>query len=108
MPSASELYSRNFNADYFKEKGPKTVTVSGAAPEKMPANDKGREEMKIRLSFLGETQGLILNRTHVNFLVALAGDEYEKWIGLRLELFYDPTAKGFAGRFGGTGIRKAK
>lgn len=106
MPSALEYLVKNFAATDVQQ-GPRVLTVKAAAPEQMPVDQKtGKQETKLRLTFLEDARGLILNRERGTFMVTAFGEDYSKWIGAKVELFFDPTARGFAGARGGIGLRK--
>lgn len=96
----------NLSAQDLKASGPRVLTVKAATEEVLKDQKTNKEQVRLRLQFLEERRGLILNKGNAAFMVALAGDDYSKWLGTRVEVFFDPTARGFAGAFGGTAIRK--
>lgn len=104
MPSANEMYSKTFRKEDFQV-APRVLTVSKVEPKEFE-NAKG-PEMKLVLYFLEDRRGCVCSRDRKNAMVAIAGDDYGKWPGTQVELFYDPTIKDPRGGRGGIAIRPA-
>jgi hypothetical protein len=104
MPSASEVYQSYFKADDFRADS-KVLTISKAEPVELEDRD-GKSETKLEVVFLEDRRRARLNKTNNSTMVALFGDDYSRWLGNKIELFFDPTARGFAGARGGLALRK--
>lgn len=63
---------------------PRQLTISGLSMEQMP--DGAR---KPALSFVGEAQKLVLNKTNTQLLAALFGRETNNWAGRAIECYAD-------------------
>lgn len=66
------------------------VTISQVKFEKMDGKDRAV------LFFLGKSKGLMLNKTNINNIVALYGDETNDWNGREVTLF--PTMVDYQGK----------
>ena len=76
------------------------IQIAGVSQEKI-----GQEqEQKFVLWFLGdELKPLVLNKTNINILRALYGDDSDSWKGKHVNVYNDPTV-GYAGQITG-GVR---
>lgn len=86
--------SEQFLGSYLKAADlaqPKTFTIKTVSLEKMPEGDT-----KPCLSFVGESQKLVLNKTNSFVAAELFGDETGAWIGRQIELYATTTS--FSGR----------
>lgn len=80
---ASALFpSAYFRALDFSQ--PRQLTIAGLTLETMP--DGAR---KPALSFSGEGQKLVLNKTNTQMLAAVLGNETNAWTGRTIECFAD-------------------
>jgi hypothetical protein len=104
MPSASQVYQSNFRKEDFQA-GPRALTIKAAAVQVFEKD--GKVDKKLVLKFLEDDRGCVLSKTRTEDTIAVAGtDDYEKWTGVKVELFYDPTVRAPDGKRGGIGIRK--
>jgi hypothetical protein len=107
MPSSRELYQRNFAKENFQA-GPRIMTIKEVTVEvfKSKGPDKP-DEKKLVLRFLEDERGCVCSKTRAEAVETITGtDDYTKWAGTKIELFYDPTIRNPNGGKGGIGIRK--
>lgn len=69
------------------------ATVAGATVETLP-NADGSKEQKIVVVFVAAKRKLILNKTQAAALVAIAGDDTDRWPGVVVFLAPQPTNNG--------------
>ena len=64
---------------------PRVLTIQAFSMEPLPD-----QQVKPALSFMGENQKLILNKTRINELIPLVGSETESWAGKAIECYTLP------------------
>lgn len=107
MPSARDIYQRNFRKEDFAE-APRAFTVKDVTKETFqPRDGHGKVESKLRMLFIEDDRGLIMSKTRVEDMIAItAADDYTKWPGTKVELFLDPTIRDPRGGRGGIAVRR--
>jgi hypothetical protein len=108
MPSAAQVHQSNFRKEDF-EAGPRVLTIKICQVETFEDRKTGKLDKKLRLRFLEDDRGCVLSKTRTQDTIAVAGsDDYDKWVGVKVELFLDPTIRNPDGKRGGIGIRQPK
>ncbi len=104
--NASEFLSDDFKAADLVA-GPRVLTIKSVVTRTFEAKREGdRTSVKLYLSFEEDRRGVSLNGERTRAVIALAGDpETDNWAGTKIELFYDPNARGYSGARGGIGVR---
>lgn len=69
-------------------------TIAGVQMEEIGQNEK--KDNKPVLYFEEEERGLVLNKTNINSIANLYGEETDEWVGKKIGLFIAPTT--FEGR----------
>jgi hypothetical protein len=107
MPDVTHIYERYFKAPDLQA-GPRVLTIKAGAIEKLKRQD-GEENTKVVAYFLEDERGLVLNKTRFADLTALTGStNTDKWVGTKVEVFFDPTVRNPNGPRGGLGVRAPK
>ena len=106
MADFSVVYTKNFKKEDFAAGG-RVLTIKGAELADFPGREEGKREKKVRLLFLEDERGVVLNKTRYEDVVAIAGaKDSDRWVGVKVEVFLDPTVRNPNGPRGGIGIRK--
>lgn len=50
-------------------------------------NDEGKDQPKIKMSFVGKEKGLILNKTNATTIAHVYGPDTDNWLGKEIFLF---------------------
>jgi hypothetical protein len=81
------------------------VVIQLVREEQIPSQD-GKARERLVLYFVGYNEGLILNMSHCFVLAEMsATDNPAGWVGLRIEIFKDPSVEYRGKRTGGLRIR---
>lgn len=100
------LESKFFKKEHVED-GPMLLTMSHVAPVNV-AQDDQPEDLKHALYFTEDSKPLVLNRTNIEAIASIAGNDTDDWPGKRVVLYNDPNVS-FAGkRTGGIRIRAPK
>jgi hypothetical protein len=107
MPDRTSLYNDFFKAEDFKGQS-RVVTIESEEPTNF-AREGEPPDMRSVLYIKEDERGLPLNKTRYRELSEIFGTpNTDKWIGGRIEVFFDPDVK-FGGRkVGGIAVRAAK
>ena len=94
MPTREEMFPSKFlKCEDLKGK-PRVVQIEAAPAETLKSN-KGEEQSKIVLYFVGAKKALPLNLTNFDAVAEVAGDDdTESWPGVRIELYPSTTMLG--------------
>lgn len=104
MPDYSAKYQTYFKAENFKE-GPRTLTIKSAALEK-PSRES--DEERVVLYFEEDERGLVLNKTRYDELSEIFGSHNtDKFVGGKIDLYYDPNIKFGGKKVAGIAVRAA-
>lgn len=93
MAKVSEVYASPWLRSEDLQGRTVKVTIATATVETLPQAD-GSQAEKIVVSFVGAKRKLILNKTQAAALVAIAGDDTDRWIGVVVFLAPQPTNNG--------------
>lgn len=104
MPDYTALLNRFFKADSLKVSGPVTLTIDRVDSEELE-ND-GKKAHKPIVYFKEDPRGVVLNGTRYDACSEIfGGPNTDKWVGGRIELFFDSSVRNPNGGKGGVGIR---
>lgn len=94
MADLSSLLSKTFAAQSFPHDLVLTLTIT-----KVQAEEVGQDkEVKPVAYFKEDPRGLVLNKTNYGRLArALGSTDVDRWVGVRIELSYDPSVQ-FGGK----------
>src|SRR5688572_18610086 len=100
---ASTFVSNYIKAEFLKQHGPRTFTITDVVTETLKVQGTDKTEKKLAL-VVDDDQRLLLNKVNNTILIGLFGsDETDDWKGKRVTAFFDPSVS-FGGKTCG-GIR---
>lgn len=95
------MKARNYLGSYLKQEDvpePAVVTISGAGEESLEEN----ERPKLILYFKELEKGLVCNKTNINMLISMCGDDdTDRWINSQVLLYVDKSITFGSKRVGG-------
>lgn len=102
-----------FNPDWFGswclQDGKDMVLTIGAVNQELVTGEKGNQEMCLVVHWKEDAKPLICNKTNAKMLEKLAGSSFmDDWVGMPVQLYFDPTVKFGKERVGGIRIRQKK
>lgn len=79
------------SAKNLKEKGNKLVGVIESIQPETIKDGKGKESVKLVIEMDDGDVRISLNKTNVVALASVLGDDFEKWVGAKIEVTTKPT-----------------
>lgn len=106
-------WKRAFNPDWFGgwclPDGKDMLLTIAAVDQELVTGEKGAQEMCLVIHWKEDAKPMICNKTNAKMLEKLAGSAFmDDWIGLPVQLYFDPTVKFGKERVGGIRIRQKR
>lgn len=106
-------WKRAFNPDWFGSwclpDGKDVILTIAAVDQELVTGEKGSQEMCLVVHWKENAKPLICNKTNAKMLEKLAGSSFmDEWVGMAVQLYFDPTVKFGKERVGGIRIRQKK
>ncbi len=103
-------WKRAFNPDWFGgwclPDGKDMVLTIASVDQELVTGEKGSQEMCLVIRWKEDAKPLICNKTNAKTIEKLAGSSFmDEWVGLPVQLYFDPTVKFGKERVGGVRIR---
>ena len=107
MPSIHELIPSKYLTKYqLGDQQAALYTISNLRTENVGTEDEEVEKVVI---FFDETpKGFVANKTNLNTLIAIYGEDYEGWVGKKIVVYFDPTIQYGGKLVGGLRLRAPK
>lgn len=106
-------WKRAFNPDWFGSwclpDGKDIVLTIAAVDQELVTGEKGSQEMCLVVHWKEDAKPLICNKTNAKMLEKLSGSAFmDDWVGMAVQLYFDPTVRFGKERVGGIRIRQKR
>ena len=101
-----KLFNPNYMGDYSFKPGEDRILTISKVTQEMVTGDGGKKDECTIIYWMEKEKPMIANKTNCRTIEKLSGSPYiEKWAGLRIQLWYDPSVKFGKDTVGGIRVR---